>query len=92
MEKKYHRLENLDKIITEKIEGEPQPKPANCMDCKYHQVLPDPDPDDWFCDDDEKVICTLAKRNVTVACRPHHKRKECTTPSWCPLVQANPAV
>ena len=103
MEKKYHRLENLDKIITEKIEGEPQPQtqpqtqspsqlpPANCMDCEHHCVLPDPDPDDWFCYDDEKVLCTLAKKNVTVACRPHHKRKECTLPSWCPWAQVNQA-
>ena len=30
----------------------------NCMDCPHHLVRPDPDPDDWFCDDDEKVVCT----------------------------------
>ncbi len=99
MEKKYYHLENLDKIITKKIESEPQPQmqsqshlPPNCIDCKHHRVLPDPDPDDWFCDDDEKVLCTLAKKLVTVACRPHHKRKECTVPSWCPLLQANQTV
>ena len=27
----------------------------NCIDCSSHQVLPDPDPNDWFCDDDVKV-------------------------------------
>ena len=44
--------------------------PANCIDCPAHRVLPDPDLDDWFCDDDVKVVCGHAKRNVTAACRP----------------------
>lgn len=73
----------------------------NCMDCKYHDVLPDPDPDDWFCDDDLKVICTLrqnvkpklspmgavcaAEPYITVACRPYKLREECEVPEWCPL-------
>lgn len=34
--------------------------PENCLDCPKHAVLPDPDPDDWFCDDDKAVACTLA--------------------------------
>ncbi|MCA9354880.1 MAG: hypothetical protein KC877_05150 [Candidatus Kaiserbacteria bacterium] len=32
----------------------------NCLDCPYHQVISDPDPDDWFCDDDQAVVCTQA--------------------------------
>lgn len=87
MEKKYHRLENLDKIITEKLEGEPKSIPINCMDCPFHQVLPDPDFDDEFCMDDEKVLCVRANEFVTTKCRPHHKRSECRVPSWCPLRQ-----
>lgn len=60
----------------------------NCMDCPRHLVAPDPDPTDWFEDDDELVLCTFTKerRNITVACRPHRKRFECKTPSWCPLL------
>ena len=60
----------------------------NCISCQYHKVLPDPDPDDWFCDDDVKVICTKTKRHentITVACRPYNIRRESTTPKWCPL-------
>lgn len=34
---------------------------TNCKDCKHHAVIPDPDPHDWFCDDDVAVICTLVK-------------------------------
>ena len=33
-------------------------KISNCMDCPNSHVIPDPDPDDWFCDDDCAVICT----------------------------------
>jgi hypothetical protein len=30
---------------------------SNCMDCPYHQIVPDPDPTDWFCDDDIAILC-----------------------------------
>lgn len=75
----------------------------NCMDCPNHKVEHDPDPTDSFCDDDQAVLCTLAKninnqhrwadnhvwdhRPITWSCRPHHKRVECITPSWCPLIK-----
>ncbi len=58
----------------------------NCIDCDEHEVLPDPDPDDWFCDDDVKVICKAHNNKIiTQACRPHHIRNECNTPDWCPM-------
>ena len=60
-------------------------KIENCVDCPFHEVQPDPDPDDWFCDDDVKVVCTKAKKNITVACRPYSTRRECSIPRWCPL-------
>lgn len=69
--------------------------PSCCIDCPYHQVLPDPDPHDWFCDDDIKVKCTLSAARgsgyhakepfITVACRPYRIYKECPVPDWCPL-------
>lgn len=31
----------------------------NCLDCQNHKILPDPDPYDWFCDDDLCVVCVL---------------------------------
>ena len=31
------------------------------MGCKNHEVMRDPDPDDWFCDDDCAVVCKLTK-------------------------------
>ena len=73
----------------------------NCMDCPHHVVVMDPDPSGWFNDDDEAVLCRLTKGNgtsparcsivtweflpITVSCRPHQKRRECTVPDWCPL-------
>jgi len=59
----------------------------NCVDCSEHQVLSDPDPYDWFCDDDVKVICKVNKKVITCACRPRHIRKECDIPTWCPKSQ-----
>lgn len=59
----------------------------NCMDCPFHSVQADPDPHDWFCDDDEKVICTKESKTITNACRPYRKRVECEVPAWCPLIK-----
>lgn len=59
-------------------------KISNCIDCSWHVVSPDPDPDDWFCDDDVKVVCSIANREITCACRPYNTRKECEIPGWCP--------
>lgn len=33
-------------------------KYANCLDCPFSSVIRDPDPHDWFCDDDAAVVCT----------------------------------
>ena len=33
------------------------------MDCPSHKVIADPDPHDWFNDDDEAVLCTLTQGN-----------------------------
>ena len=57
----------------------------NCIDCPFHDVLPDPDPNDWFCDDDVKVICRKLNKEVTWMCRPYNIRKESEIPDWCPL-------
>lgn len=57
----------------------------NCTDCPFHQVMPDPDPNDWFCDDDVKVLCKKSNRLITSACRPYNVKKECDIPEWCEL-------
>lgn len=76
-------------------------QPKNCLDCAFHKVIPDPDPFDWFNDDDQAVVCTKKKqkkdleskyradqqefKTVTVSSRPYKLRKESETPKWCPL-------
>lgn len=77
-------------------------KNNNCCDCLHHEIIEDPDPDDWFCDDDVAVVCKITKnkkrdqnskhksnhsefRAITIACRPYNIKKECSTPTWCPL-------
>lgn len=29
----------------------------HCIDCPHHRIMSDPDPDDWFNDDDEALVC-----------------------------------
>lgn len=62
-------------------------KLTNCIDCPHHRVMPDPDPTDWFNDDDIKVVCSKHPevKEITVACRPYNKREECDIPDWCPM-------
>ncbi len=34
---------------------------CSCIDCNKHSIISDRDPDDWFCDDDIAVVCSLVK-------------------------------
>lgn len=73
----------------------------NCTKCPHHKVFVDPDPFDFFCDDDCAVRCMIAKGEpktgtegqfysgipmITAGCRPHNLEKECSIPSWCPVI------
>lgn len=72
----------------------------NCIKCKFHKVLDDPDRCDPFCDDDLAVMCVRSDKNpqftelgnyiqkepmVTVGCRPYRLKQESSVPDWCPL-------
>lgn len=49
----------------------------NCMDCPNHKVIADPDPDDWFCDDDKAIVCTITKNlNKNESSRHKSERQE----------------
>lgn len=67
--------------------------PENCLDCAFHKVQRDPDPYDWFCDDDEKTICTKTStgdgeyRTITSGNRPYQTRRESLRPRRCPLLK-----
>lgn len=53
-----------------------------CTECGAMRRERDPDPDDWFCDDDEKYICSITNRVLSVANRPYEKQ---IAPKDCPL-------
>ena len=36
-----------------------------CTQCPHCTILPDPEPYDWFCDDDVKLFCEKLKRTIT---------------------------
>ena len=38
-------------------------KITSCLDCPHHKVIADPDPDDWFNDDDCATVCTKMKND-----------------------------
>ena len=69
-----------------------------CTQCEFHKVVPDPDPEDWFNDDDEAILCTLIKggghdksfggepylfKMISGSLRPYETKKV-EKPEWCP--------
>ena len=58
----------------------------SCVDCPHCGITQDPDPLDWFCDDDKKAVCELSDggKIITSSCRPYQLRQECKVPDWCP--------
>lgn len=73
----------------------------NCLDCEHCIKVSDPDPLDWFRDDEMAVACALVKNDntewiprmdyrfpnkcVTYACSMDDLRESCQQPDWCPL-------
>lgn len=65
--------------MTDKIE--------NCMDCKHHKVINDPDPYDWFCSDDVAIVCTITSnpmRDLTAKYRSDSHENRAVTSSCRP--------
>ena len=48
-----------------------------CTQCPHCTILPDPEPYDWFCDDDVKLFCEKLKRTVAAALRPYESDESC---------------
>lgn len=74
---------------------------ADCTQCPYYGTGRDPDPNDWFCDDDQFGYCT---RVINDTCKPDSKYvsdrsphkvlyrscrpyevKTVKIPEWCPM-------
>lgn len=48
-------------------------KQHDCTKCNFMERHLDPDPDDWFCDDDQKYVCGITKKVLSYANRPYEK-------------------
>jgi hypothetical protein len=73
-----------------------------CVDCEYHMVVDDPDPNDWFNRDDVAIICKAVEiekdpndfvdrwgyKSVCGALRPYQPNT-IESPKWCPLTKLN---
>ena len=54
-----------------------------CNSCAYLRLLPDPDPSDWFDDDDQKAICGKIGKKIEGALSVFEASRV-EIPSWCP--------
>ena len=57
-----------------------------CEKCNRCEIHADPDPDDWFCDDDVAVYCTEKKEYIARALSPYEVDKVVVPVSKCPLM------
>lgn len=56
---------------------------TQCRECPHCRIVPDPDPSDWFNDDDEKAFCREAGHKlIENMLRPYER---IIIPDWCPL-------
>ena len=73
----------IDSLVDELL-GKESTEVGFCNDCPHHEFLPDPDPHDWFNDDDKKLVCHKIKGVIEGALRPIECR-EYKRPSYCPF-------
>lgn len=71
-----------------------------CIDCPNHKVVEDPDPTDWFNQDDVALVCTKVMKvtdkkseylvdrypfkSIDTGLRPY-QTKNVKVPQWCPI-------
>lgn len=56
-----------------------------CDSCEFLRLKQDPDPDDWFDDDDMMAFCNKANRTIASALRPG-ETINISKPLWCPYL------
>ena len=54
-----------------------------CDSCEHLKFAPDPDPDDWFRDNDQKAIC-MAKKVVMYPSLMYNELTQIPKPLYCP--------
>lgn len=75
------------------VEGSPEETSSkdNCLHCPNHDVILDPDPDDWFNDDDVAVVCHMLRNpDMDPNSRYHSRRQKwrCVTTNCRPTKHA----
>lgn len=68
------------------VEIEVENNMCKCASCPFRIVLPDPDPDDWFNDDDEKIVCRVTGKEIAGALRPYETDGITVPVKRCPLL------
>lgn len=63
------------------------PTECVCTSCKYCKVEPDPDPYDWFNDDDVKIHCSLCEKDVACSLRPYEAYSFKIARDRCPMTE-----
>ncbi|MCQ2749075.1 MAG: hypothetical protein MJ246_03585 [Clostridia bacterium] len=62
---------------------------CKCSACPCCRILPDPDPYDWFCDDDVKIYCEKLEKVIARSLRPNEAYKFEASKKVCPKVNEN---
>lgn len=58
--------------------------PEVCDSCACLIFAPDPDPDDWFRDNDKKAVCTEMKATIVGSLERPSEMVNIHKPLWCP--------
>jgi hypothetical protein len=60
----------------------------SCSKCPHHDWISNPDPDDWFRDDEANFICTKKKKVISYSLDVFEQAKvnKIPIPKWCPLI------
>lgn len=57
-----------------------------CYKCSNCRESRDPDPNDWFCQDDLQLICAAKNDKIIEGCLRPYEVKDVEIPDWCPLI------
>ena len=63
-------------------------KLKNCIECQHHEIIADPDPSDWFDDNDVAVVCKKTlndKRNISSKYHADHSNFKAITVACRPF-------
>lgn len=58
-----------------------------CDSCPALAFLPDPDPGDWFRDNDQKAVCETMKAVIKGSLESPSEMVNIRKPLWCPYVK-----